>query len=88
MTDVDFCKEYVRRIPHDRRTRYASNIHMTRIVGDKQSIPLDDMFPDIHAPFGPVRQTKDVMDELFGTCDVHKFVYRFIRDNQSLFIEE
>lgn len=78
MTDVEFCVEYVSRIPRPVYTKTGREL--TTIVECGIPIPVQEMFKDGDARSG-------IMG-LFANAPVSLFVYRFVRDHQHLFIKE
>lgn len=77
MNDIEFCKEYVKRIPRPLKT--SSSMQMVKIVEDKILIPVDQMYDDL--------VVKELF-ERFSNYNFHgAFVYKFVRDNQELFVK-
>lgn len=72
MTDVEFCTEFVKRIPVPYKRK--SEVELKNIVIEKIRLDPQCMFDD-HA-----------CGVLFK-CSVEMFVYKFVRDNVDLFLQ-
>lgn len=73
MEDVEFCREFVRRLERPIKTKTAGD--MIRIVERNERLDPLNMFDD------------EAMKSLFK-CNVNREVYSFIRDNQHLFLKD
>lgn len=74
MTDEAFAREFVRRIKRPVATLTAADLIM--IVEEGESIPIENIRDDI------------AIERLYSGNNVYQDVYKFVRDNQHLFIKE